>query len=204
MDVITAIKERHSVRKYEKDHKISEETLNEILEATIEAPSSWNLQHWKFFVIDDEKQKETLLPIAYNQQQVIDSSLTIAVLGDLEANTNAERVYGEAVESGYMNEEVMAALLSQINGAYENKQFARDEAVLNSGLAASQLMLAAKAKGYDTVAMGGFDRAKFVEVFDVSSRYIPVMLIALGKAAEPAHGTRRFPLEDVVVKNTFK
>ncbi|WLR52832.1 nitroreductase family protein [Bacillus tianshenii] len=203
MDAIKAMKERHSVRKYEKGHVIPEETFNEILEATIEAPSSWNLQHWRFLIIDDEKQKETLLPIAYNQQQIVDSSATIAILGDLEADKVADEVYREAVEKGFMDEGVKATLVKQIQGAYENKQFARDEAFLNASLAASQLMLAAKAKGYDTVPMGGFDRKKFVEAFNVPERYVPVMLLPIGKAAQQAHGTGRFPLEDVVIKNSF-
>ncbi|QFT89539.1 Putative NAD(P)H nitroreductase YodC [Bacillus sp. THAF10] len=199
---IDIMKERHSVRKYTK-FEMPQSDLTEILEATITAPSSWNLQHWKFLIIQSDSQKEKLLPLAYNQQQVVDSSVTIAILGDLQANVNAEKVYGEVVSKGFMKQEVKDILTGQINGAYTNEQFARDEAVMNSSLAAMQLMLAAKEKGYDTVPMGGFDRAAFVKEFNVPDRYIPVMLISVGKADAEAHGTLRFPLDEVIAYETF-
>ncbi|NMH74171.1 nitroreductase family protein [Bacillus sp. RO2] len=199
---IQTMKERHSVRKYTQ-YDMPQKDLQDILEATITAPSSWNLQHWKFLVIQSNSQKEKLLPIAYNQQQVVDSSVTIAILGDLEANQNAERVYGEVVKKGFMTPEVKEILTNQIHGAYTNNQFARDEAVMNGALASMQLMLAAKEKGYDTVPMGGFDKGAFRKEFNIPERYVPVMLISVGKAAGEAHGTLRFPLDEVVTYETF-
>ncbi|WP_347548876.1 nitroreductase family protein [Pseudalkalibacillus hwajinpoensis] len=202
-DVLEVMKDRHSVRKFEKGVTIPEETMEEILKATIEAPSSWNLQHWKFLVVESEAQKEKLLPIGFNQQQIVDSSATIVILGDLEANLHAEEIYGQAVELGFMENAVKETLVSQINGAYERDGFAMSEALKNSSLAAMQLMLAAKAKGYDTVAMGGFNPAALIEEFNIPARYVPTMLISVGKAAVEAYGTARFPLERVVVKDSF-
>ncbi|SES00879.1 nitroreductase family protein [Salipaludibacillus aurantiacus] len=204
LGLFQTIQERHSVRKYETGVKIPDEELNEILEAAAQAPSSWNLQHWKFLIIDDKEKKEQLLPIAYNQQQVVESSAVIAVLGDLKANENAEEVYQGAVDNGFMSEDVKNTLVGQINGAYKgDTPFPRDEAVLNASLASMQLMLAAKAKGYDTCPMGGFQRERFVEEFNVPERYVPVMLLTIGKAAKPAHQSDRFPLEKMTVRNSF-
>ncbi|MDX8367365.1 nitroreductase family protein [Cytobacillus sp. IB215665] len=200
MSALEVMKTRTSVRKYEKGHVMPKEDLEEILNLTVTAPSSWNLQHWKFIVIDKEEDKQRLLPIAYNQEQVVDSSVTVAVLGDLQANENAEIVYGEAVKKGFMPEEAKNTLIAQINGAYASiPNAARDEAIRNGSLAAMQLMLAAKSLGYDTVPMGGYDSVKFVEEFNVPERYVPVMLISIGKAAAPAHPTPRFPLKDVIL-----
>lgn len=204
LGLFQTIQERHSVRKYEPGINIPEEELNELLEAATQAPSSWNLQHWKFLVVDDEKKKEQLLPIAYNQKQIVDCSAVIAILGDVEANKNADDIYQGAVDNGLMTEEIKNTLVGQINGAYEgDTPFPRDEAVLNASLASMQLMLAAKAKGYDTCPMGGFQRERFTKEFNVPERYIPVMLLTVGKAAKPAHQSARKPLEEVVVKNTF-
>lgn len=82
------------------------------------------------------KQKSALLPVAFNQKQIIDSSAVIAVLGDLKANENGEDVYAELAEQGNITEEIKQTLLGQINGAYQNDQFARDSAFLNASLAA--------------------------------------------------------------------
>jgi nitroreductase len=191
----TVIKERKSIRDYNPEETISNEELTEILEAASNAPSAWNLQHWKFMVFKGADVQKELLPIAYNQQQIVDTSAVVAILGDLEANKNADAVYNPLVEAGMMKQKAKEALLNNINGAYNNEQFRRDAAFNNASLAAMQLMLAAKAKGWDTCAMGGFNVSKFVEEYDVEDRYVPVMLISIGKAARPSHNTPRFPVE---------
>jgi nitroreductase len=200
-DIFTLMTERHSVKQYDADYKMTREQVEQLLSAAHSAPSSWNLQHWKFFVIDDEQKKQELLPIAYGQKQVLDSSVTVAILGDLQANLNAQSVYEEAVAKGVLSEEIKERLIGQINGAYQFPQVARDEAVLNASLAAMQLMLAAKAVGLDTCPMGGFDRQGFVQHFAISERYIPVMLVVIGKAAKPAYASSRFPLSETVFWN---
>ncbi|UUZ86353.1 nitroreductase family protein [Paenibacillus sp. P26] len=65
-------------------------------------------------------------------------------------------------------------------------------------------MLAAKAKGLDSGPMVGFDADAFVKVFHVPPRYIPVLLVAIGKAVKPARPTSRFPVEQTVIWNGFE
>ncbi|PLR80285.1 nitroreductase family protein [Bacillus canaveralius] len=196
----TVIRERHSVRKYDPDYKISKEELEDILKEATLAPSSSNLQPWQFLVIQDEETKKELRAIANNQEQVETSSAVIAILGDLEMYENVEKVYRSAHEAGFMDEANMNRLIEGTNKTYPlaPTEVRANIASFDAGLVAMQLMLIAKARGYDTVPMGGFDKQKFRERFNVSDRYIPVVLIALGKAAEPAFQTTRLPLEDVV------
>lgn len=202
-DFFDVVRNRHSVRHYDASYQMSEQQITELLEIAGSAPSSWNLQHWKFLTITDRAAKEKLLPIAYGQKQIVESSV-VAVLGDLEANRNAEAVYGPAVEAGLMPEEVKANLIGQIEAAYANvPHVPRDEAIRNASLAAMQLMLAAKAKGLDSCPIGGFDAGRFVEAFGVPERYIPVVLITIGKAAVPARPSTRFPVEQTIVWNGF-
>ncbi len=203
VDFFQVIEERRSVKAYDASHKMNKEDIVDLLEVTQKAPSSWNLQQWKFFVIDEQDQKDKLLSIAYGQKQVVESSVTIAILGDLEANKNAEIIYGEALAQGRISSEIKDRLVGQINGAYSNAQVARDEAFLNASLAGMQLMLAARAKGYDTCPMGGFNKQAFVEQFEIPSRYVPVMLVVVGKAAKPGYPSSRFSIDDVTVWNQF-
>lgn len=196
----SVIRERRSVRKYDPQFKISKEEIEAILNEAILAPSSSNLQPWQFIVIQDQESKKELRAIANNQEQVETSSAVIAVLGDKEMYKNVEKVYRSAHEAGLMDEANMNRMIEGTNKTYP---FAPDEiraniASFDAGLVSMQLMLIAKAKGYDTVPMGGFDKQKFIEKFNISDRYMPVVLIALGKAASPAFQTTRLPLEDVV------
>ncbi|MEC1183621.1 nitroreductase family protein [Bacillus altitudinis] len=194
---IDILKERASVKEYDTTHEMTKEELTELLDITTKAPSAWNLQHWHFTVFHSAESKAKLLPIAYNQKQVSQASAVIAVLGDLEANLNGEKIYSELAEQGFITEDIKETLMTQINGAYQSEQYAREAAYSNASLAAMQLMIAAKAMGYDTCAMGGFSKEVYVKEFNVSGRYEPVMLISVGKAAKEAHKSNRFDIEEV-------
>lgn len=194
------IRERHSVRKYDPTFKISREEMKELLDEAIQAPSSSNLQPWRFIVIEDEETKKELRHFSFNQEQVETSSAIIAVLGDKEMYHNIEKVYRSNYEAGYVDEENMHRLIESANRTYPqaSEEIRANIASFDTGLVSMQLMLAAKAKGYDTVAMGGFDKQKFMEHFQVSDRYMPVVLIAIGKAAAPAYKTTRIPLDEII------
>lgn len=199
MDVI---KERHSVRKYDPDFKISEQEIEGILKDATLAPSSSNLQSWRFLVITDQEKKKELRAIANNQEQVETASAVIAVLGDKEMYRNAEKVYRSANEAGFMDEANMNRLIQSTHSTYPNapEEIRKQIASFDAGLVTMQLTLIAKDRGYDTVIMGGFDKQKFVEKFNIQERFFPIVLISLGKAGAPAFTTTRLPLEDVLLR----
>ncbi|MCZ8522996.1 MULTISPECIES: nitroreductase family protein [Paenibacillus] len=208
-DFVSVFRERHSVRYFDPSYKLGEQEIKELLEIAGSAPSSWNLQHWKFIAFTESGAKEKLRPIANGQKQVVDASVTVAILGDLEANRNAEAVFKPAVQAGlddaYAGYSSYPVMIEQIESAYANASptYRRDEAIRNASLAAMQLMLAAKAKGLDSGPMVGFDADAFVKAFNVPSRYIPVLLVAVGRAVKPARPTTRFPAEQTIVWNGF-
>ncbi|WP_010277645.1 nitroreductase family protein [Paenibacillus senegalensis] len=205
-DFFTVIKERHSVRKYDPAYEMTEEEIQLILNDAIKAPSSSNLQPWRFIVVQAPELKQKLLPIANNQAQVVEASAVIVVLGDIEAYRNADKIYSLAAEKGYMSEEIKERMVANTLRYYPQApdQKRKEIALIDGGLVSMQLMLAAKARGYDTVPMGGYDPVKLRELFDIPPRYTDVMLIALGKAAIDAHGTVRLPLQDITYWNEFK
>ncbi|KKK36812.1 NAD(P)H nitroreductase [Mesobacillus campisalis] len=199
-NITSVIRERQSVRKYDPNFTISRQEIEEILEDAIQAPSSSNLQPWRFIVIDDQETKKELRQIANNQEQVETSSAVIAVLADKEMYQNIEKVYRSNYEAGYMDEANMQRMIDNSHSLYGSlpEEIRKNIASFDTGLVTMQIMLLAKAKGYDTVPMGGFDKQKFMEKFQVSDRYMPVLLLAIGKAAAPAFKTTRIPLKDIV------
>ncbi len=198
-DTLSLLTERRSVRHYDETFTLSQEDVQELIELTTAAPSAWNLQHWHFVAFHSEEAKQQLAPIAYNQPAISSSSVVIAVLGDLQANRNYNPVYGPAVEAGGMTEDLFDSIKGQVEGAYQSEAYARDAAMSNASLAAMQLMLVAEAKGLSTLAMGGFNHQLFKETFITDERYVPVMLIAVGKAVEDAkkRPALRLPVDQV-------
>lgn len=203
VDFYTVLQERRSVRHYDSSVKISRDELEELLDEAIKAPSSSNLQPWRFLVIDDQSLKEKLLPIAFNQQQVVDAAAIVAVLGDMEGYKQAESIYQDAVDAGFMTVEAKETLVGNINRRYADRdpQVTKEILLVDAGLVSMQLMLAAKARGYDTVPMGGYNTEQFKQAFSIPDRYVSVMLIAIGKAAQPGHKTTRLPVDQITSWN---
>ncbi|NMO95975.1 nitroreductase family protein [Paenibacillus lemnae] len=119
-DFYAIIKERHSVRKYDPSVKISREEMNEMLAEAALAPSSSNLQPWRFLVIDDQELKEKLHPIAFNQEHVLTASAVIAVFGDMRWYEKGEKIYSLSVEAGYMTEDVKERFVNNSVNMYAN------------------------------------------------------------------------------------
>ena len=196
----SVILERRSVRKYDPDFKISQEEILDILKEASLAPSSSNLQPWKFLVIQDDETKKALRLIANNQEQVETSSAVIAVLADREMYRNGEKVYRSSFEAGYMDETTMNRMIENTNKLYPAApvDIRENIASFDAGLISMQIMLIARAKGYDTVPMGGFNKQQFSEKFNIDERYMPALLLPIGKAAVPGHPTTRIPVEEIV------
>lgn len=199
-NLYSVMKARKSVRVFDPNATIAKEEIAEMLKLATIAPSSSNLQSWSFLVIQDPEVKKELQVIANNQAHVGDSSAVIAVLGNIDAYKKVEQIYTQNVAEGHMDESIKDRTIAGTYATYPNapREARMNIAAYDAGLVSMQLMLIAKEKGYDTCTLGGFDKVKFAERFDVPSDQFPIVLITLGKAAAPAYGSSRLPLDEVV------
>ncbi|HCN57545.1 MAG TPA: nitroreductase family protein [Exiguobacterium sp.] len=200
-DFMEIVKGRRSIRNYDTNVKISKEEMTQILEEATLAPSSVNMQPWRFLVIDSAEGKATLAPLAkFNQVQVETSSAVIAVFGDMKAIDQLENIYDTAVEKGLMPQEVRDRQVPAIQGMYENVPASalKDSILIDSGLVSMQLMLVARAHGYDTNPIGGYEKDQIAEAFGMEKdRYVPVMLLSIGKAVDAGYPSVRLPINDI-------
>lgn len=205
-DFTEVLTSRRSVRHYDPTFKISDEEIKEILELATKAPSSANTQSWRFLVVTDQELKNELLPISNNQQQVVDASAVVVILGDLEFYTKLGEINGAAVKAGYMTEEVAQRFTDHYTNLFPSipKERVTEIIAFDAGLVAMQMMLVAKSKGYDTVPMGGYDRDKLKAFFEIPDRYLPLLVLPIGKAVEPGRPTVRLPLDDITFWNGVK
>ena len=189
---------RRSIRNFDTSVKIPREELLEILDKTVTAPSSVNMQPWRFVVVDSEEGKEKLEPfVSYNGLQNETSSAMVLIFADLKSQERAEEIYGKAVAQGKMPEEVKEKQLSSIVPMYEN---APREMMnhIDASLAAMQLMLVARSYGYDTNAIGGYKKEGLAKAFGLDAdRHVPILLIALGKSNEEGFQSVRLNASDV-------
>ncbi|WP_226529855.1 nitroreductase family protein [Metabacillus niabensis] len=195
------VQDRRAIRTYDENVKISQEEMYEILTAATKAPSSVNLQPWRFVVIESPEAKAKLAPLAkFNQQQVKTSSAVIAVFADMNNLEYLEEIYGKAVEHGLMPKEVKDQQVTSIRNLLSaiTEQANRETILIDSGLVSMQLMLTAKAYGYDTCPIGGYEKDQIAEAFDLDKdRYVPVMLLSIGKAVDTGYKSYRMPVEQI-------
>ncbi|MBB3113862.1 nitroreductase [Paenibacillus phyllosphaerae] len=197
------VQSRRSVRVYDPTVQLSKLEIEEIIQEAALAPSSANLQPWRFLIIDQQELKEQLHPIANNQDQVLSASAVIAVLGDLECLEHVEEIYTAAVEKGFMPQATKESFVARLNAMlpHMSEQQRKEMALFDGGLVTMQLMLSARARGLDTVPMAGFDKTKFKEAFAIPDRYVPMLLLPIGKALQEGHPTTRLPVERITFWN---
>ena len=192
---------RKSVRVYDETYKISHEEMLEMIQEATTAPSSVNMQPWRFIVVESNEEKEKLKPlIRFNTRQNETSSAMVLIFGDLLCYELGEEIYNQAVEEGKMPAEVRDQQLEAIIPYYQSfsKEEMNDVVKIDSSLAAMQFMLIARAHGYETNPIGGFEADQLAEAFGLDEkRYVPVMILSVGKAKEAGYESVRLAAKKI-------
>jgi nitroreductase len=183
-DTLQLIKERISANKFDATRPLTEDEIRELVSYATESPSAYNIQNWRFVALTDPEAKEKLKGLSYNQQKVVDAAVTFIVLGDLRGYEKLPEIMRRSVEAGILPQQLADGWTKGATGAYSSsEQFARDEAVRSAAFAAMTLMIAAQAKGLVSGPMIGFDPEGVKKAFNISDRYVPVMLLTVGHPA---------------------
>jgi len=200
MDALEAIEARRSVKHYDTEFQMPDQDVQRLLDLALLSPTSFNIQNWRFVLVRDAEIRRQLCEAAWGQQQVTDASLLLVLCGDLKSfEKDPERYWRNAPEAARQT------LVPMIRQFYEGReQLQRDEVMRSCGIAAQTLMLAAKAMGYDSNPMIGFDPDKVAEIIRLPADHAIGLLLAIGKAAQPARPRGgQLPKSEVVIEDRF-
>ena len=200
MNTIDAIRHRISANKFDAARSLSEANIRELVEIATEAPSSLNIQHWRFVAVTKPEDKTRLKAVAFDQEKAVDAPVTFIILGDLLGHKKLAAALEPLVVSGTFDRNLADRWLGAAEHLYgSNPQMARDEAIRSASLAAMTLMLAAESKGLASGPMIGFDAEGVRREFKIPDRYVPVMLLPVGHATVGNWARKpRFGLKDVL------
>jgi len=81
MDALEAILTRRSIRKYQVK-LVDDDTVRKLLEAAMAAPSSMNLQPWRFIVIDDRAILDKIPELHPHAKMLKEAPLAVLVCSD--------------------------------------------------------------------------------------------------------------------------
>lgn len=200
MNTLDAIYARRAIKHYDPTHRLTEEEIRQLLQATLQAPTAFNIQHCRFVIVSDPEVRRQIRASAWNQAQVTDASLLVVLCADLNAwKKDPARYWKNAPQP------VQDILVPAIGSYYEGReQVQRDECMRSCGLAGMTLMLAAKAMGYDSCPMDGFDFDAVGKIIRLPEDHVISFMIAIGKGTQPAWPKPgQLSEEEVVIHNTF-
>ena len=179
--IITAIEERRTTVLFDPARDISDEQVSELVRLATRAPTSFNLQNWRFVAVRSAEAKARLRAIAWNQAKITEAAVTFLIVGQMADEQTLRDRLAPAVDAGIMPSEMVAGWIGGAGSLYADQPWRqRDEAVRTASLGAMTLMLAAHAMGLGAGPMIGFDQDAVAQDFGLSENEIPVMLIAVG------------------------
>lgn len=200
MDTIDSIKLRRSVKHYDSNHKMSEDDITQLMSLASFSPTAFNIQNWRFVIVKDNGLREKIRKAAWDQAQITDSSLLIILCADLKSWEKMPNRYWKNAP-----QDVQDFILPAIDNYYRGKnQVQRDEAMRSCGIAAQTLMLAAKAMGYDSCPMDGFDFSAVSKLINLPDDHVISLFVAIGKGIQEANPRAgQLALADIIIENSF-
>ncbi len=200
MNVSTAIQNRRAVKSFDTDHKMTKKELEKLLALTLLSPTAFNIQNWRFVVVDDSEQRKQIRAVSWGQAQVTDASVLIILCADLKAWEKEPMRYWKSAP-----DPVREFMVPAIGQYYKDlDQVQRDEAMRSCGIAAQTLMLAAQSMGYDSCPMDGFDYAAVGELINLPEDHAISLFVAIGKGIGESHPRiDKLPMDEVVITDRF-
>ncbi len=200
METLEAIRSRRAIKHYDPNHQMTEQEVEKLMSLAMLAPTAFNIQNWRFVLVRDPELRKQVRAAAWNQAQVTDASLLVVLCADTKSwEKNPARYWVNAPK------EVQSFLVPAIDQYYRGReQVQRDEAMRSCGIAAQTLMLSARAMGYDSCPMDGFDYDAVGKLINLPADHVVAMFVAIGKSTKEAWPRPgQLPMSEVVIKNRF-
>lgn len=196
LDVPSAIIQRRSIKSFKPD-PISPELLKQLVELTVAAPSSYNIQDWRIILVQDDEQKAALSAAAWNQKQIVEAPVTFVFAADATAGEqDLTPIYEQGLATGAWTEGTVnyfKTAIPQHQAGLGDKR--REYAIKDAVIAATHLVLAAESLGLSTCFMNGWIEEKVKEVIGAADNpdIAIALLVPVGYAAESRRDPGRLP-----------
>ncbi|MBH8565494.1 nitroreductase family protein [Nostoc sp. CENA67] len=196
LDVPSAIAQRRSIKTFKTD-PIAPELLKQLVELTVAAPSSFNIQDWQIILVQDEAQKAALSAASFNQQQIVQAPVTFVFAADpTVGEKDLTPILEQGFQTGAWNEGTVnyfKTAVPQFQSTLGDKR--REYAIKDAIIAATHLVLAAESLGLSTCFMNGWIEEKVKEVIGAADNpdLAIAVLVPVGYAAEPRLNPGRLP-----------
>ena len=197
MEFKEIVMKRYAVKKFD-GRKVPEDNFRELKELIRFSATSFNIQPFKVKVITDQKTKDELMAASWGQPQIGTASHLLifcadtdieGAIGRLKGHLSKTSMPAESLE-GYvkMMNDFASGLKGEARLAWAQKQ---------AYIALGNALNGAKALGFDSCPMEGFDAKAYAKILKLPSNIVPSVLCPIGYATDTPRAKFRFPEKEV-------
>ena len=184
---------RYATKKFDPTRKIAPADWAVLEQVVTLAPSSYGLQAWKFFVVDNPAIRQQLLAASWNQPQVVDAShLVVFSVRKRPEAVDVERYVERIAQVRRTTVEAQEGLQKSLLGAIGRPEADVDTWLSRQVYVALGVFLSAAALlGIDACPMEGFQGPQYDEILGLTARGYSARVIATAgyRAADDKYAT---------------
>ena len=203
MNFIDIMDYRHACKEFDNSKKINDEDIHTILEVARKSPSSFGMEPWKFLVITNEKLKEDIRPLCWNQVQITSCSHLVIVLAKIQDVKPSTGVPLKRFSRREMPQEKLDFYID-LYSKHLNTTLSSDENIYNwtskqTYLAAANMMTCAASLNIDSCPIEGFEKENLEELLDLdTSKYQVSIVLPFGHKKNSQSKQLRLNFDEVV------
>lgn len=181
MELIKNLQWRYATKKFDTSKKVSENELEQIMEAVRLSASSYGLQAYKVLVIEDEAVRKQLRAASWDQPQITDSSHLFVFCNYKQVN---DQVIDEFIELNAGVKGIGSESLQPYADFLKNSLTSRSEDDLQvwtskqTYIALANLLAASAELKIDACPMEGFDAAAYNEILGLNEKGLSASVVA--------------------------
>jgi nitroreductase len=187
--ILQVLNWRYATKKFDPDQKIPDDAWHALEQSLRLAPSSFGLQPWKFFVVQNLELRQKIQEAAWGQSQVVDASHLVVFAIKTGVNTADVDTYVERVSTvRQMPREKLEGLESMVKGYLQDPPFPLDVDAWSTRqvyIALAFFLYSAALMGIDACPMEGFVPDQVNAILGLPEQgYSAVVLCTAGYRAE--------------------
>lgn len=203
--LVERLKWRYAVKKFDPARKIEGRLWNALEEALVLSPSSYGLQPWRFFVVDDPALRAKLKGASWNQSQITDAARLVIFAGRKDFGArDVERLIARIAEVRGPSDSLDSYKQMMLGSIGRKKAEELGAWVARQVyIALGNFLASAAALGVDACPMEGFDPAQYDEILGLPAKGYTALVVATAgyRAADDAYASQpkvRYAKNDVV------
>jgi len=172
MDIDKLISERQSIREF-KDKDLDFNKIGLLLDAATKAPSSGNVQNWKFFIVKNKEKRDNIAKACLKQYWMNQAPVHIVICSD---DTKIKVLYPKL-----------------------HKEFS----IQNTATAATYILLKATDLKLGACWIAVFDKNAISKILKLPPNLTPQIIIPIGYQRGKPKVTKRYPVETCIYFEEF-